>query len=116
MSYAPREFLRHILIETEFLVSLALRLTRLAPEQDPTLPRDVVRSLKRIGEAAKRVPVDIREANRQIAWRSMAGMRDCFILDRFGVDLDIVWDVLQDRIPTLRDDLHRLLSPEHEDR
>jgi uncharacterized protein with HEPN domain len=110
MSYEPREFLRHILAEAEFLVALSPRVTRQVLDEDPTLQRAIVRSLEIIGEATKRVSTDIREANPQIAWRSMAGMRDRLIHDYFGVDLDIVWDVLQHKIPGLREELQRILD------
>ena len=103
MSFEPREFLRHILQEADFLVGVTPRLTRALLEEDPVLQRAVVRSLEIIGEATKRVPAEIRDANPQVQWRSMARMRDRLVHDYFGTDLDIVWDVLQHKIPALRD-------------
>lgn len=61
----------------------------------------VVRNLEIIGEAAKRVPPDVRLAAPDIDWKAISGMRDILIHDYFGVDNDIVWDVVSVRIPKL---------------
>jgi uncharacterized protein with HEPN domain len=59
MSYEPREFLRHILAEAEFLVGVSAGLTRERLEEDPTIQRAVVRSIEIIGEASERVPAEM---------------------------------------------------------
>ena len=110
MSSEPREILRHILIEVDFLVEVRVTLTREVLNADPVLQRAVVRSLEIIGEASKRVPPEIRDASPSIEWRAMAGMRDRLIHDYFGVDLDIVWRVLQTNIPVLQREVRRILG------
>lgn len=55
-----------------------------------------------IGEATKNIPDHIRRENPQIEWRKMAGMRDMMIHGYFSVNYRIVWDVVQNKIPTLK--------------
>ena len=110
MSYEPREVLRHVLAEADFLVGLSDSLTRQVLEEDPVLQRAIVRSLEIIGEASKRLPAEMRDANPAVEWRAMARMRDRLIHDYFGVDLDIVWRVLQTNIPALQQEVRRILA------
>lgn len=110
MSFEPLEYLRHILTETDYLASASESLTRDQYQEDPTLKRAFVRSLTIIGEAAKKVPHSVRAEHPEIEWRAMAGMRDRLIHAYFGVDHDLVWDVLQNKIPALRSAIRRILD------
>jgi uncharacterized protein with HEPN domain len=77
---------------------------------DETLRRAFVRSLEIIGEATKKIPPDFRSEHPHINWRAMAGMRDRLIHGYFGVDYEIVWDVVQNRIPELRNQISAILE------
>ena len=102
MSFEPRDYLRHILVEAEYLIDRSADVSFEVFVADETLRRACVRSLEIIGEAAKKVPDDFRAAHPTVEWRAMAGMRDRLIHDYFGVDFELVWDVVQTRVPELR--------------
>ena len=66
------------------------------------LARDAVLwNLLVLGEAAKQVPETIRVANPTIEWRKIAGFRDVLAHGYFGIDDDILWDVIDTKIPPL---------------
>jgi len=110
MSFEPRDYLRHMLVEAEFLIDRSRGLTFESFAADEVLRRAFVRSLEILGEAAKKVPDDFRAAHPEIAWRAIAGMRDRLIHDYFGVDFELVWDVVQHRVPELRRQLVTVLD------
>lgn len=107
MSFEPRDYLLHILAEADFLLEASEGLT--FPEL--TLRRAFVRSLAVIGEASKKVPQTFRDLHPEIEWRSMAGMRDRLIHDYMGVDYELVWDVIQNRIPEVKKQIGAVLKP-----
>jgi uncharacterized protein with HEPN domain len=110
MSFAPREYLQHILVEADYLIGQSAGLTWDEFSRDETLRRAFVRSLEIIGEAVKKVPDDFRVRHPAVEWRAMAGMRDRLIHDYFGVDYELVWDVVQSRIPELRRQVSSMLE------
>ncbi|MBL8218042.1 MAG: DUF86 domain-containing protein [Bryobacterales bacterium] len=110
MSYEPRDFLLHILTEADYLIAQIDGLTADSFAADETLRRAFVRSLEIIGEAAKKVPEDFRTQHPDVEWRSMAGMRDRLIHNYFGVDYQLVWDVVRNRIPGLRAQIASILD------
>jgi uncharacterized protein with HEPN domain len=69
---------------------------------DPTLSRAVVRSLEIIGEASKKLRDDFKHKHANIEWRKLAGTRDKLIHEYFGVDYEIVWDIIVSRLPELQ--------------
>ncbi len=62
----------------------------------------VIRNLEIIGEATKKISYDLRDQYSDIPWREMAGMRDVLIHEYFGVDLNIVWNVVESELPKIK--------------
>jgi uncharacterized protein with HEPN domain len=71
----------------------------------------VIRNLAIIGEALKNVSEAIRSTYPQVERRKFAGLRDILIHACFGVDVDIVWDVIQNKLPVLESQIAQILSP-----
>jgi uncharacterized protein with HEPN domain len=110
MSFEPREYLRHILAEANDLLEHSRNVSRAEYLQSETLRRAFVRSLEIIGEAAKNVPDSLRRRHPAVDWRAMAGLRDRLIHGYFGVDHDLVWDVITNKVPALQREMERRLT------
>jgi len=70
----------------------------------------VVRNLEIIGEAAKNIPVDAKKIYTKIDWKKIAGLRDILIHQYFGIDLDILWDIIQNKLPELKKNIRHILK------
>lgn len=70
--------------------------------QDTKTVDAVMRNLAIIGEAAKKIPAAVRRQYPEVAWKKMGGLRDIVVHDYFGIDEDIIWDVVSGRIPELK--------------
>ena len=70
----------------------------------------VVRNLEVIGEAVKKLPDEVKSKECSIEWRKIAGFRDILIHDYANIDQEIVWDVLQNKLPELKRAVKNLLE------
>jgi uncharacterized protein with HEPN domain len=113
MSPSAREYLQHILDETTYITTSAAGLDKGSFLEDETLKRAYARSIEVIGEAVKQLPEELRQKYGAIEWRAIARMRDRLIHSYFGVDYDIVWDVVINKIPALDAEVKRMLQEEY---
>ena len=70
----------------------------------------IIRQLEIIGEAVKRISEPLRQAHPEIPWRRIAGLRDLLIHDYMGVDIAAVWEITQQNLPELRQQLQAILD------
>jgi uncharacterized protein with HEPN domain len=70
----------------------------------------VMRKLEIIGEAVKQIPEDLRQTHAQVPWKEMAGMRDKLIHFYFGVDYQLVWKTITERLPQVKQEIEKILQ------
>ena len=70
----------------------------------------VLRNLEIMGEAAKGLSRGLREKHPDAPWKSMAGIRDRLIHHYFGVNLDIVWDIVSIELPALEPEIKAIMQ------
>ena len=68
-----------------------------------------LRNLQIIGEAVKNIPVSIKKKHPEVEWRKIAGLRDIIVHEYFEMDHDIIWDVVQYKLPILKAQIQKIL-------
>ena len=63
-----------------------------------------------IGEATKKIPDALRVKYPSVEWKKIAGLRDIVVHEYFGIDVDIVWDVVQHKLSPLETQIRQILS------
>jgi uncharacterized protein with HEPN domain len=69
----------------------------------------VIRNLEIIGVAVKNIPQDVREREQGIEWKKIGALRDILAHEYFGIDNEIIWDVVCNKLPALKAQIQKLL-------
>ena len=104
------ELLRHIAQETSFILKHTHGVSKESFLENDLLCHAVVRSLEIIGEASKKVDPEFKSIHPHIEWKRMAATRDKMIHDYFGIDYDIVWDIIENKIPDLDQFINEIIN------
>ncbi|MDD5270053.1 MAG: DUF86 domain-containing protein [Candidatus Omnitrophica bacterium] len=112
MSSPGLEYLRHILDEANYILKESNSINRDDFFNNQTLQRAFVRSIEIIGEATKKLPDELKRKYPNLEWKAIAGMRDRLIHDYFGIDYEIVWDVIINKIPLLQKEITEIIKKE----
>ncbi|MFH1117139.1 MAG: DUF86 domain-containing protein [Pseudomonadota bacterium] len=77
---------------------------------DPTKQEAVIHNLEIIGEASRNVPQAVRLTYPDVDWAGIASLRNILIHEYFGIDLEIIWDIIQNELPILDAQIKKIFS------
>ena len=110
MSRDSKVYLEDILEAIRKIRAFTEGLSLAALSQDAKTLDAVIRNLEVIGEAVKRLPEPVKQQQPQMEWRKIAGLRDILIHEYFGVNVEVVWDVIEQKLPALGKAVQQLLA------
>ena len=103
-------FLKEILDAIEAIESFVQDMTLDQFELDDKTSSAVIRKLEIIGEATKNIPAEIRQNYAQVPWKEMAGMRDKLIHFYFGINYNLVWQAIKNRLPQIKPVIRQIID------
>ena len=102
MKKDPGVFLDHILECIDLIDDYSKEVTESEFKGSSSLQDMIIRRIEIIGEAVKNLPDDLKKGHTEIPWRDIAGLRDVVVHQYFGLDLELIWDVVKKDIPQLK--------------
>ena len=104
----PLVFIEHIIENINDIELFSEGLKRKDLEKDRLRHKAIIRSVEVIGEAAKNIPLQIRNKYPEIPWKDISGTRDTLIHRYFGIDFDILWNIIRNDIPLLKKQISKI--------
>ena len=74
----------------------------------------VIREFEIIGEAVGKLPEELKRARQDVEWQDIKDFRNLLTHEYFGVDLEIVWRIIEDDLPLLMDAIRGIMATESE--
>lgn len=102
MTKDPRIFLDHIHASIALIEEYTKGISREQFFDSPQIQDAVMRRLEIIGEAVKNLPADFKTKHPHIPWKQIAGLRDILIHEYFGVDMKLLWNLLEKDLPAFK--------------
>jgi uncharacterized protein with HEPN domain len=103
-------YLKDILAAIDSIEEFVKEMDLDAFQADDKTVSAVTRKLEILGEAVKGIPEEVRQTHPDLPWKEMAGMRDKLIHFYFGVDHNLIWKTIKDRLPKVKFEIQKMLA------
>ena len=103
-------FLKHILESIDWIEKDIAGFSKEQFLEDIPMQDAVIRRLEIIGEAINNLPADFKKANPDIPWQDISDTRNKLIHGYFGIDLSLVWSIVQNDIPPLKEQIQNIFQ------
>ena len=108
-------YLIHILKAISFIEAYTQGLSEKDFQSNNLVQDGTIRQIQIIGEVAKNLSSSLRVKYPHVPWRGIAGMKDKLVHNYFGVDIDSVWAVIEEDIPTLKKVVMKIIKDLNEE-
>lgn len=103
-------YLNDILEAIKRIENSAGNVTKKVFMDDADIQDMTIRRIEMIGEAVKNLPEDLKKKYPNIEWKKIAGIRDIITHAYFKVNLEIIWDIVKNKLPNLKKEILEILN------
>lgn len=108
MKKVPLIFIEHILESINKIESFSSGISKEELSNNELKQYAIIRAIEVIGEACRNLPESLKKEYSFVSWKDIIGTRDKMIHHYFGVDLNIVWDIIKKHTPTLKEQIIKI--------
>jgi len=105
-----KAYLKHIFDATSNIEKFIEGITKEEFFENVEKQYAVLRGLEIIGEATKNLSRELKGKHREVPWKEIAGMKDKLIHEYFGVDLELVWVTIKNKLPEFKNQILKILE------
>ncbi|MBS3071682.1 DUF86 domain-containing protein [Candidatus Pacearchaeota archaeon] len=102
--------IKHILDNINKIEKFSKDLKKEDLSKDELKQYALIRAIELIGEAAKNITKNMKEKHNEVPWKDIIGSRDRIIHQYFGINLEIIWNIIKKDIPKLKVNLDKILK------
>ena len=101
-------FVMHILDSINAVEDFSKNLSREDLELDRLRQSAIVREIEVIGEASKNISAEFKDKYNEVPWKEIIGTRDKITHHYFGLNLDVIWEIVKENLPDLKKKLKKI--------